>query len=175
MFSQKKPTKVSTIQRGPVQAQARGIQQRSPVPSPPNARPTATTPKPPQWPKPIQAKMTRVGGVTPKAAGVSGRAVQLSRKAVREAVPIGEEGKITVKGKQYKGWLFVNARPVYFDFTSKPWPIDLDFKGTKYFDYESDKGKKRTLVRWENEGINAEHVFINRNPGIFLRLIVTLE
>jgi hypothetical protein len=182
MLSQKKPTKPITPQRkpepqrGPLQAQAKGLQPRLPV-LPPKAKPAPAALRPPQWPKPIQAKMARVAGITPKAVGVGARAVQFSRKAVREAVPIGVEGTITVKKKKYKGFLFVNANPVHFDFSHSdmPWPITLDFKGEKYFEFESNGGKKKTLVRWEDEGINAQYVFLNRNANLFFRLIVTVE
>ena len=185
MLPPKKPTRVSAIQQkskpqcGPLQTPARGPQQRSAVRSPATVKPTPTTPRPTQWPKPIQAKMTRVGGTAPPSVGVGGKAVQLSRKSARAAAAalIGEEGTITVNNKKYRGYLFINARPVHFDFSifQRPWPIDLDLNKGDSHEFESDKGKKRTLVPWKEEGLNPQFVFINRNPGQFLRLVVTVQ
>ncbi|HEY0544273.1 MAG TPA: hypothetical protein VGC91_02665 [Pyrinomonadaceae bacterium] len=112
----------------------------------------------------------------PKAASQTGGIVQLARRR-RQVIPIGEEGKVTVKNETYKGFLFINENPVYFDFSHSdtPWPITRDFRNCTSLEYESEAGKKRTLIPWPDGGINATYQFLNRNGSNFFRLIVTLE
>jgi len=116
---------------------------------------------------------SEIGGRSLRPPVNGGGAVQLARRKRVFVVPIGEEGKITVKSKKYKGFLFINNKPPYFEFShaDTPWPITRDFKDCESLEYESNAGKKRTLIPYPDGGINAEFVFLNRNGSNFFRLV----
>jgi len=116
---------------------------------------------------------SQIGGASSRKSVKGAGALQLARKKQVPVFWIGEEGRITVKGKKYRGYLFMNNKPTHFDFShdDKPWPITLDFKGCESLEYESDAGKKRTLIPYPDEGINAKYTFLNRNRGDFFRLV----